>query len=88
MVTWNLAYSKFALKDAKKISAAGLRDKTQALLDILKVDPLQNPPPYEKLVGDLKCAYSRRINIQHRLVYEVFRKEKTVRILRMWTHYE
>ena len=88
MVTWNLVYSKFALKDAKKISAAGLRDKTQALLDILKVDPLQNPPPYEKLVGDLKGAYSRRINIQHRLVYEVFRKEKTVRILRMWTHYE
>ena len=88
MVTWNLVYSKFALKDAKKISAAGLRDKAQVLLDILEVDPFQNPPPYEKLVGDLKGAYSRRINIQHRLVYEVFRKEKTVRILRMWTHYE
>lgn len=88
MVTWNLAYSKFALKDAKKLSAAGLRDKVQALLDLIEVDPFQNPPPYEKLVGDLKCAYSRRINIQHRLVYEVFRKEKTVRILRMWTHYE
>lgn len=83
-----MAYSKFALKDAKKISAAGLRDKTQALLDLLQVDPFQNPPPYEKLVGDLKGAHSRRINIQHRLVYEVFRKEKTVRILRMWTHYE
>lgn len=88
MVTWNVAYSKFALKDAKKLSAAGLRDRAQALLDILEKDPFQNPPPYEKLVGDLRGAYSRRINIQHRLVYEVFRKEKTVRVLRMWTHYE
>jgi Txe/YoeB family toxin of toxin-antitoxin system len=87
-VTWNVAYSKFALKDAKKLSAAGLRDKAQALLDILEKDPFQNPPPYEKLVGDLRGAYSRRINIQHRLVYEVFRKEKMVRVLRMWTHYE
>jgi toxin YoeB len=83
-----MAYSKFALKDAKKLSAAGLRDKAQALLDILEKDPFQNPPPYEKLVGDLRGSYSRRINIQHRLVYEVFRKEKTVRVLRMWTHYE
>ncbi len=88
MVTWNLAYSKFALKDAKKLTAAGLKDKAQALLGILELDPFQNPPPYEKLVGDLKGAYSRRINIQHRLVYQVFRKEKTVRVLRMWTHYE
>ena len=88
MVIWNVAYSKFALKDAKKLSAAGLRDKAQALLDILEKDPFQNPPPYEKLVGDLRGTYSRRINIQHRLVYEVFRKEKTVRVLRMWTHYE
>ena len=88
MVTWNLAYSKFALKDAKKLSAAGLRDKAQALLGILELDPFQNPPPYEKLEGDLRGTYSRRINIQHRLVYEVFRKEKTVRVLRMWTHYE
>ena len=88
MVIWNLAYSKFAHKDAKKLSAAGLREKAQALLDILEKDPFQNPPPYEKLVGDLRGAYSRRINIQHRLVYEVFRKEKTVRVLRMWTHYE
>jgi toxin YoeB len=88
MVTWNLAYSKFALKDAKKLTAAGLKDKAQVLLGILELDPFQNPPPYEKLVGDLKGAYSRRINIQHRLVYEVFRKEKTVRVLRMWTHYE
>ena len=88
MVAWNLVYSKYALKDAKKISAVGLKDKTLVLLEILKADPLQNPPPYEKLVGDLQGAYSRRINIQHRLVYEIFRKEKTVRILRMWTHYE
>lgn len=88
MVRWSLVYSKYAIKDAKKISAAGLNEKTQIMLDLLEVDPLQNPPPYEKLVGDLKGAYSRRINIQHRLVYEIFRKEKTVRILRMWTHYE
>jgi Txe/YoeB family toxin of toxin-antitoxin system len=88
VVIWNLAYSKFALKDAKKLSAAGLREKAQALLDILEKDPFQNPPPYEKLVGDLRGAYSRRINIQHRLIYEVFRKEKTVRVLRMWAHYE
>jgi toxin YoeB len=88
MVTWNLVYSKYAIKDAKKLSAAGLRVKAEALLKIVEVDPLSNPPPHEKLVGDLKGAYSRRINIQHRLVYQVFRKEKTVRILRMWTHYE
>lgn len=88
MVTWNLAYSKFALKDAKKLSTAGLKDKAQALLKILEVDPFQIPPPYEELVGDLKGSYSRRINIQHRLVYEVFHKERTVRVLRMWSHYE
>ena len=88
MVTWDLVYSNYAIKDAKKLSAAGLRDKAQALLDILETDPLQNPPPFEKIVGDLKGIYSRRINIQHRLVYEIFRKEKTIRILRMWTHYE
>jgi hypothetical protein len=88
VVTWNLAYSKFALKDSKKLSAAGLKGKAQALLGLLEVDPFQNPPPYEKLVGDLKGVYARRINIQHRLVYEVFRKEKTVRVLRMWSHYE
>ncbi len=87
-MTWNLAYSKFALKDAKKLSADGLREKAEKLLGILQSDPFQNPPPYEKLVGDLSGAYSRRINIQHRLVYEVFHKEKTVRVLRMWTHYE
>ena len=88
MVGWELVYSKYAPKDVKKLSAAGLKDKAQASLDILTIDPLQNPPPFEKLVGDLKGAYSRRINIQHRLVYEIFRKEKNVRVLRMWTHYE
>ena len=87
-MTWNLVFSKYALKDAKKLSAAGLKEKAQALLKVLEINPLQNPPPYERLVGDLKGAYSRRINIQHRLVYEIFRKEKTVRVLRMWTHYE
>jgi toxin YoeB len=88
VVKWALVFAKHALKDAKKLSAAGLRDKAQALLDILASDPFQNPPPFEKLVGDLEGAYSRRINIQHRLVYEVFKKERVVRVLRMWTHYE
>jgi Txe/YoeB family toxin of toxin-antitoxin system len=81
-------YSKQALKDAKKISASGLKAKAEVLLSLLSDDPFQNPPPYEKLVGDLAGVYSRRSNIQHRLVYEVFAKEKTVRVLRMWTHYE
>ena len=88
MVTWSLVYSKQALKDAKKISAGGLKPKAEVLLLVLSENPFQNPPPYEKLVGDLAGTYSRRINIQHRLVYEVFSKEKTVRVLRMWTHYE
>lgn len=87
-MTWQLAFAKDALKDARKLSAAGLKNKAQILLDVLEQDPFQNPPPYEKLVGDLQGAYSRRINIQHRLVYEVFRKERIVRVLRMWTHYE
>ena len=88
MVAWNLVYSKYAIKDAKKLSAAGLKDKAQALLDLLKTDPLKNPPPYEKLVGDLKGAYSRRINIQHRLIYEVLEDIKTIKVIRIWTHYE
>jgi toxin YoeB len=88
VVSWTLVYSKQALKDAKKVSASGLKAKAEVLLSLLSDDPFQNPPPYEKLVGDLAGAYSRRINIQHRLVYEVFAKEKTVRVLRMWTHYE
>ena len=88
MVKWAVVYAKHALKDAKKISSAGLKAKAQAILEVLANDPFQNPPAYEKLVGDLEGAYSRRINIQHRLVYEVFKKERTVRVLRMWSHYE
>ncbi len=87
-MSWQIVFAKAALKDAKKLAAAGLKPKAQALLDVLAIDPFQNPPSYEKLVGDLEGAYSRRINIQHRLVYEVFKKEKVVRVLRMWTHYE
>ena len=85
---WELAYSRQALKDAKKVKAAGLRQKVEELLGILERDPFQTPPAFEKLVGDLVGAYSRRINIHHRLVYEVFAKERIVRVLRMWTHYE
>ena len=88
MVKWTVVYAKHALKDAKKISAAGLKAKTEALIEVLANDPFQNPPAYEKLVGDLDGTYSRRINIQHRLVYEVFKKERIVRVLRMWSHYE
>jgi toxin YoeB len=87
-VIWDLVYTKQAQKDARKLAASNLRDKAQALLDILQINPFQNPPPYEKLIGDLEGAYSRRINIQHRLVYEVISSEGTVKILRMWTHYE
>lgn len=87
-MTWVLVYSKQALKDAKKLKAAGLRPKPEELLAVLHADPFQKAPPFEKLVGDLAGAYSRRINIHNRLVYEVFLKEHTVRVLRMWTHYE
>ncbi len=87
-MTWTLVYSKQAKKDAKNLVAAGLKPKAQALLDLLAGNPFQSPPPYEKLVGDLAGAYSRRINIQHRLVYQVLEGEKTVKVLRMWTHYE
>ncbi len=88
MVSWHVVYSKHAQKDAKKLAAAGLKDKALDLLAVLAADPFQNPPPYEKLVGDLAGTYSRRINIQHRLVYEVFSRERIVRVLRMWSHYE
>ena len=88
MVSWEVVFAKQALKDAKKIAASGLKPKAQELLAVLVADPFQNPPPFEKLVGDLAGAYSRRINIQHRLVFEVFTAERTVRVLRMWTHYE
>ena len=87
-MTWQIVYAKQALKDSKKLSASGLKPKAEELLKLLCVDPYQNPPSFEKLVGDLDGAYSRRINIQHRLVYEVFNAEKMVRVLRMWTHYE
>ena len=87
-MTWQIVYSKQALKDARKLKAAGHKPKAEALLAILANDPFQNPPTFEKLVGDLAGAYSRRINIHNRLVYEVFAKEQIVRVLRMWTHYE
>lgn len=85
---WNVIYSRQSIKDSKKIEQANLKQTVKKLIEVIKNDPFQNPPPYEKLVGDLKGKYSRRINIQHRLVYEVFEKENIVRILRMWTHYE
>ena len=88
MSRWRLVFTKRAQKDAKKVAATGLRDKAQALLDILAEDPFQSPPPFEKSVGDLAGAYSRRINIQHRLVYQVLKDDSTVKVLRMWTHYE
>jgi len=85
---WRLVYTRQALKDAKKLSASSLRDKAEELLEILREDPFRNPPGFEKLVGDLAGAYSRRINIQHRLVYQLLEEERIVKILRMWTHYE
>ncbi len=88
MVSWQLFFTKQAQKDAKKLAASGLRSKAEALLDILRQNPFQQPPPFEKLVGDLRGAYSRRINIHHRLVYQVLEDIKTVKVIRMWTHYE
>ena len=87
-MNWTLVYANQALKDAEKLAASGLKPRAQELLAVIAIDPFKRPPPFEKLVGDLDGAYSRRINIQHRLVYEVFTAQKTVRILRMWTHYE
>jgi Txe/YoeB family toxin of toxin-antitoxin system len=87
-VTWRLVYTRHAQKDARKLAKSNLKEKAQSLLDILEEDPFQNPPPFEKLVGDLTGAYSRRINIQHRLVYQVLPEEKVVKVIRMWTHYE
>ena len=87
-MNWSLVYTKQAQKDAKKLSAAGLKPKALELLEILQGNPFQNPPPYEKLVGDLAGSYSRRINIQHRLVYQVIEDEHVVKVLRLWTHYE
>jgi len=87
-VSWEIVYTKQAQKDAKKVSQSGLKSKAQKLIEVVKENPFQNSPSYEKLVGDLTGAYSRRINIQHRLVYQVYEKKKLVKIIRMWTHYE
>jgi toxin YoeB len=86
--TWKVVYTKQARKDAKKLASSGLKTRAQDLLDILKEDPYRTPPPFEKLLGDLAGAYSRRLNIQHRLVYEILEETRTVKVLRMWTHYE
>ena len=88
MVKWNLIYTKQAQKDAKKLASSALKDKAERLLSVIQSDPFANPPPYEKLIGDLFGAYSRRINIQHRLVYEVLEELHTIKVLRLWTHYE
>lgn len=87
-MSWKIVYTKQAQKDAKKISSAGLKSKAEMLINILKENPFQNPPSFEKLVGDLSGAYSRRINIQHRIIYQVYDKLKTVKVIRLWTHYE
>lgn len=87
-MTWRLVYTKHAVRDAKKLAKSNLKTKAEFLLDILREDPFQTPPSYEKLVGDLAGAYSRRINIQHRLVYQVLEEERIVKVLRMWAHYE
>lgn len=85
---WQIYYTKQAKKDAKKLASAGLKTKAKSLLEVIEINPYQNPPPYEKLVGDLDGAYSRRINIQHRLVYQVLETENAIKVLRLWTHYE
>ena len=87
-MSWKVVFTKQARKDAKKVSASGLKSKAEAIIQILRENPYQVPPSYEKLVGDLSGAYSRRINIQHRIVYQVLEDEKTVKVIRMWTHYE
>lgn len=87
-MSWRLVFTKQAQKDARKLAAAGLKPKAETLLDLLRDNPFQNPPPFEKLVGDLSGAYSRRINIQHRLVYQVYPEEQVVKVIRLWTHYE
>lgn len=87
-MSWKLVYTKQAQKDAKKLAAANLRPKAETILKILEENPLQTPPPFEKLVGDLEGAYSRRINIHHRVVYQIIKRPKTVKIIRLWTHYE
>jgi Txe/YoeB family toxin of toxin-antitoxin system len=88
LVSWKIVFTKQAQKDARKLAAVGLKPEAEQLLKLLQVDPFQSPPPFEKLVGDLAGAYSRRINIQHRLVYQVLKEERVVKVIRMWTHYE
>jgi len=88
LVTWRLVYTRQARKDARKLLSSDLKDKAEQLFEILREDPYRSPPPIEKLVGDLSGAYSRRINIQHRLVYQVLEEESVVKVIRMWTHYE
>ena len=85
---WRVVFTKYAQKDAKKLAASGLKKKALTLIEILKKNPFRTPPPYEKLMGDLSGAYSRRINIKHRLAYQVLNQKKVVKVLRMWTHYE
>ncbi len=87
-MSWKVVFTKQARKDAKSLSASGLKSKAEAIIQILRENPYQVPPPYEKLLGDLAGAYSRRINIQHRLVYQILDDDKTVKVIRMWTHYE
>jgi Txe/YoeB family toxin of toxin-antitoxin system len=87
-VSWRLVFTKLAQKDAKKIAQSDLKPQTNRLLDLLREDPFRNPPPYEKLMGDLSGAYSRRINIQHRLIYQILKDIHTVKVIKMWTHYE
>lgn len=86
-MTWEIVFTNQAQKDAKKLAASGLKNKAKKLLDVIQKDSYQNPPPYEKLVGDLSGAYSRRINIQHRLVYQIYEEEHTIKVIRFWTHY-
>ena len=87
-MSWDIVYTKQAQKDAKKLSQSGLKSRAKKLIEVIAENPFQNPPPYEKLVGDLSGTYSRRINIQHRLVYQIYEDEKIVKVIRMWTHYE
>lgn len=87
-MSWEIVFTKQAQKDAKKLASAGLKPKAQKLLEVIRENPFQTPPPYEKLIGDLAGTYSRRINIQHRLVYQVYQQERIIKILRFWTHYK
>ena len=87
-MSWEVVYTKQAQKDARKLASAGLKDKTKNLIKIIEENPYQNPPPYEKLIGDLLGSYSRRINIQHRLVYQIYEKAHVLKVIRLWTHYE